>query len=293
MAETTLPKLRVNREEARQEIEAQIEKGQQLHVRQINSDDELEKARSESKKWSDYNETLLLRLFDNTSIAEYAYTDFNDFPGFISYKPMPLSEELDYYQKGMDSSINSLEGIRDRLELYDEPSDLPQRTPDNAGISNTSQSTFGDKVFIVHGHDEAAKQVIAGFVRRLGLNPIILDEQANRGQTIIEKFEESADDAGFAIVLLTPDDIGAPKDKPNELKPRARQNVVLELGYFMGKLGRERVCPLFKDEVEKPSDIDGLVYVPMDDSNGWQLKLGIEMRQAGLPIDLNELAQGR
>lgn len=190
MAETTLPKLRVSKEEARQQIEAQIEKGQQLHTQQINSDDELEKARAESKKWSDYNKTLLLRLFDNASVAEYDYTDFNDFPGFISAKPMPLSEKLGYYQKGMDSSINSLESIRDRLKLY-EPSEMLQRTSDNKKVSDTPQSTFGNDVFIVHGHDEAAKHAIAGFVRRFGLNAIILDEQANRGQTIIENLKKT------------------------------------------------------------------------------------------------------
>ena len=190
------------------------------------------------------------------------------------------SYELDFnirkYRREITTKIKRLGGIRDQIELFKDPSDTPQ-------------STFGNDVFIVHGHDEAAKHTIAGFVRRLGLNPIILDEQVNRGQTIIEKFEENADEAGFAIVLLTPDDVGAPKDKQDQLKPRARQNVVLELGYFMGKLGRERVCPLFKDEVEKPSDIDGLVYVPMDNFNGWQLKLAKEMRQAELPVDSEKL----
>ena len=294
MTETTLPKLLVSKEEARQQIEAQIGKGQQLHAQQINSDDELTEARRESRKWSDYNKTLLLKLFDNESIAEDDYTDFNKVRPILlaSSGSTPLSDELRdelrRYQNIMNSSIDSLESIRDRLKLY-EPSEMLQRTSDNKKVSDTPRSTFGNDVFIVHGHDQAAKHAIAGFVRRLGLNPIILDEQANRGQTIIEKFEESADEAGFAIVLLTPDDIGAPKDKPNELKPRARQNVVLELGYFMGKLGRERVCPLFKDDIENPSDIDGVVYVPMDDSNGWQLKLGIEMKQAGLPVDLNKL----
>jgi predicted nucleotide-binding protein len=283
MAETTRPKLRVNEEEARQKIQVRIEKGEQLRYKEIRSEDELEKARTESKKWSDYNKTLLLGLFDNASIAEDAYTDFDDVPRmWIIGTPTPFSEKLDRYQKGMNSSIYSLESIRDRLELYDEPSA-------NEKVSDTSPPTFGNDVFIVHGHDQAAKHTIAGFVRRLGLNPIILDEQVNRGQTIIEKFEENADEAGFAIVLLTPDDVGAPKDKQDQLKPRARQNVVLELGYFMGKLGRERVCPLLKDEVEKPSDIDGLVYVPMDNFNGWQLKLAKEMKQAGLPVDSEKL----
>ena len=187
-----------------------------------------------------------------------------------------MEDSTEEYQTSIGDSISSLEGIHERLELYDESPEMPQ-------------STLGNDVFIVHGHDEAAKHAIAGFVRRLGLNPIILDEQANRGQTIIEKFEENADEAGFAIVLLTPDDVGAPKDKQDQLKPRARQNVVLELGYFMGKLGRERVCPLFKDEVEKPSDIDGVVYVPMNSSDGWQLKLAREMNQAGLPVDPQKL----
>lgn len=290
MTETVLPKLRVRRAEANQKIQTRIEKGQQLHVRQINSDDELEKARAESKKWSDYNETLLLRLFDNTSIAEYAYTDFNDFPGFIyTDKPMPLSEELGYYQKGMDSSINSLEGIRDRLELYDEPSDVLQRTPDNAGISNTSQSIFGDKVFIVHGHDDEAKETVARFVENFGIEATILHEQANRGQTIPEKFEEHAGEAGFAIILLTPDDVGASQAEANKFKPRARQNVVLGLGYFWGRLGRGRVCVLHKGGVELPSDMQGLLYVPMNSPDEWQLSLAREMKQAGLPINLNKL----
>ena len=284
MTETTLPKLLVSKEEARQQIEAQIGKGQQLRNKEIRSDDELEKARAESEKWSDYNKTLLLRLFDNTSVAEYDYTNFDDFPGFISYKPIPISEKFGYYQKGMDSSINSLESIRDRLALYDELSETSQRTSDNEGISDNSTRIFGDEVFIVHGHDEAAKHAVARFVEGLDLKVIILDEQVSRGQTIIEKLEQEASNAGFAIVLLTPDDMGAPKDKLDELKPRARQNVVLELGYFLRGLGRERVCVLHKEEVELPSDIHGIVYVPMDGYDGWQNKLRQEIEHAGLPV---------
>ena len=295
MAETTLPKLRVSREEAHQQIEAQIEKGQQLHAQQINSDDELTEARRESRKWSDYNKTLLLKLFDNTSIAEDDYTDFNEPRPILlaSSGSTPLSDELGddlrWYQNAMNRSINSLESIHERLELY-EPSDALQRTSDNAGISDTSQSTFGNEVFIVHGHDDEAKVTVARFVENLGIEATILHEQANRGQTIPEKFEEHAGDAGFAIILLTPDDVGASQDEANNLKPRARQNVVLELGYFWGRLGRERVCVLYKEGVELPSDIHGILYVPMDSSNGWQLQLAKEMKQAGLPVDLNRLA---
>ena len=158
MAETTVPKLRVSREEANQKIQTQIEKGQQLRVRQINSHDELGEARTESIKWSDYNKTLLLRLFDNTSIAEDAYTDFDDFRWVVTLGDTPLSEKLDRYQKGMDSSINSLEGICERLELYDEPSNMLEQSSGDEGVSDTSQFTFGDEVFIVHGHDDEAKE---------------------------------------------------------------------------------------------------------------------------------------
>ena len=282
MAETVLPKLRVSREEAHQQIEEQIEKGQQLHAQQINSDGELEEARRESRKWSDYNKTLLLKLFDNTSIAEDAYSDFNKSRPILlaSSGSTPLSDELRYelrwYQNAMNFSINSLESIRDRLKLYAEPSE-------------TSQSTFGKEVFIVHGHDDEAKEMVARFVENLGIEATILHEQANRGQTIPEKFEEHAGEAGFAIILLTPDDLGAPNDERNKLKPRARQNVVLELGYFWGRLGRGRVCVLYKGGVELPSDMQGILYVPMDNFDGWKQKLAREMKQARLPIDLNKL----
>ncbi len=291
MAETTLPKLLVNRDEAHQQIEAQIEKGQQLHTQPINSDDELEEAEAESKKWSDYNKTLLLRLFDNTSIAEDSYTDFNNSHPILitSSGSTPLSDELPWYQNAMSSSINSLESIRDRLELYDEPSEMPQAISGNEGVSAMPQSTYGNEVFIVHGHDDEAKETVARFVENFGIEATILHEQANRGQTIPEKFEEHAGEAGFAIILLTPDDVGASKDETDAPKPRARQNVVLELGYFWGRLGRGRVCVLYKGGVELPSDMQGLLYVPMDISEGWKLKLAREMKQAGLPVDPQKL----
>ena len=123
----------------------------------------------------------------------------------------------------------------------------------------------------------------------MGIEATILHEQANKGQTIPEKFEEHADDAGFAIILLTPDDVGAPKDETNSLKPRARQNVVLELGYFWGRLGRKRLCVLYKEGVELPSDIRGIAYVPMDNFGGWKQKLAREMNRAKLPIDPQKL----
>lgn len=144
------------------------------------------------------------------------------------------------------------------------------------------------KVFIVHGHDNAAKQETARFIERLGLNAIILHEQVTQGKTIIEKIEENTN-VGFAIVLYTPCDLGKAKDDI-DLKDRARQNVIFEHGYLIGKLGRQRVSALVKGNVEKPNDISGVVYIDMDNGGGWKVPLAREMKSVGYDIDMNKIS---
>lgn len=148
---------------------------------------------------------------------------------------------------------------------------------------------LANSVFLVHGHDEATKEKVARFLEKVGIEVIILHEMVSQGMTIIEKFEEYASRAGFAIVLFTPDDIGFPIGEEDRKQPRARQNVVLEMGYFIGRLKRERVCVLYKGGVELPSDILGVVYHPIDDANGWKLSLAGELKRAGYSIDLNKI----
>ncbi|MDA0738127.1 MAG: nucleotide-binding protein [Nitrospirae bacterium] len=143
-------------------------------------------------------------------------------------------------------------------------------------------------VFVVHGHDGELKEAVARFLERLKLKAIILDEEPNSGRTVIEKFEQNAE-VDFAVILLTPDDEGYKAGKPNEAKPRARQNVILELGYFIGRLWRKKICTLYKGDVELPSDFHGIVYEPVNSSDGWRLNLALELTQAGFDIDLNLL----
>lgn len=143
------------------------------------------------------------------------------------------------------------------------------------------------KVFIVHGRDDLAKVEVARFVEKLGLEAIILHEQASSGKTIIEKIEEHTN-VGFGIVLYTPCDVGGLKGE-TDLKARARQNVVFEHGFLMGKIGRSNVCALVKSNVEKPNDISGVVYIGMDNAGGWQAELMKEMKLSGLEIDANRL----
>ena len=165
------------------------------------------------------------------------------------------------------------------------------------GLDNVTSSrgaelrnfNIGDKVFVIHGRDEEAKQTVARFLAELDLEPVILQEQPSKGNTIIEKFEEHAQSAAFAVALCTPDDVGALASEQDNLRPRMRQNVVFELGYFAGAIGRNRVCALLKGKVDRPSDYDGVVYIPMDNNEGWKLPLARELKAAGFDIDLNRI----
>lgn len=155
-------------------------------------------------------------------------------------------------------------------------------------LQGALMTTNQQSVFVVHGHDGEARESVARFVERLGLRAVILHEQANRGQTIIEKLEEHAA-VPYAVVLLTPDDVGASQADAAHLQPRARQNVLLELGFFIGKLGRRNVCALHKTGIEMPSDFQGVLYLEMDSGGAWRNRLAREMKAAGLTVDLSKL----
>jgi predicted nucleotide-binding protein len=143
-------------------------------------------------------------------------------------------------------------------------------------------------VFLVHGHNERYRAEVARVLERcVEAALVILHEQRNRGRTIIEKFEDYASASQFAVVLLTADDVGRAKTSSADLQDRPRQNVVLELGYFIGRLGRERVVVMLEKGVEQPSDILGLVYIELDAAGAWHYKLLRELRDAGFAADLN------
>ena len=154
--------------------------------------------------------------------------------------------------------------------------------------STRKKSVINNKrVFIVHGHDDKIKLDVARFLEKLNLEPVILHEQANQGKTIIEKIE-SETDVGYGIVLYTPCDKGGTKDTDFEnMKFRARQNVIFEHGFLIAKLGRDKVCALLDGDVEQPSDINGVLYVLYQ--GDWKLTVANELRSAGYDIDFNNL----
>lgn len=149
-------------------------------------------------------------------------------------------------------------------------------------------------MFVVHGHDDRIKTMVCRLLETTGPDHkvLVLHEQPNAGRTIIEKFEDYASAADHAVVLLTGDDVGGSRADGEEMRPRARQNVVLELGFFAGHLGRSRITVLYEPGVELPSDWLGVLYVPIDDGGGWRYRLLTELRSAGLSYDLNSVPPG-
>lgn len=231
-------------------------------------------------KWDAFNIDFLKRVFnipDNDYKKEYenAYYMGNMFGSDDIVKDEKKTIKL---------KIEKLESIIERLSIIpDEKQGILEITPqDKSSISN--------KIFIVHGYDSAIKEATARTLTKLGLEPIILHEQADGGRTIIEKFEENSSEVGFAVILLTADDDGKAK-KETSYKSRARQNVVFEMGYFVGRLGRNRVFLLLAEGVEKPGDLDGIVYTPIDVHDGWKLKLVKELKACGYNVSADKLME--
>ena len=166
--------------------------------------------------------------------------------------------------------------------------DYITKSDDHTAFLRAVEVALRQKVFLVHGYDEEAKNAVVLWLRELGLRPIVLRDQPDAGRAILEKLEDYAR-VGFAIALLTPDDFGGSQQTLQDTKLRARQNVIFELGYCIGKLGRRRVCMLYKDCVEIPSDYHGVLYIAMDQSGAWKPHLARELQNAGLHIDLNSL----
>jgi predicted nucleotide-binding protein len=202
----------------------------------------------------------------------------------VSYSGMDTSG---YRPAGVKMVIAILEAAKRELALREE---LEQVVQTEESPEEKATAAEHGRVFIVHGHDEARKHELFRVLQDVtGAKPIILHEQPSGGRGILEKLEAYAASAGFAVALLTADDLGRAKDAEGEAS-RARQNVVFEAGYFAGRLGRARVVLLHEAGVELPSDLYGIVYVPLDAAGAWKMKLAHEMASEGLTVDWSGLA---
>lgn len=215
----------------------------------------------------------------------YAIDSLDTLPLTMGGRSYHVSEIQTAYRKGINNAVTRLNSLIETLEEKIEY--IPKEHDRPKGIFTDRDLPHNRHIFIVHGHDDLAKQTVARFLAELDLTPIILHEQPNMGRTIIEKLEAYTS-VDFAVVLLTPDDIGYPANDETKKSSRARQNVILELGLFIGVLGRARVCALYKGGVEIPTDYHGVLFTPMDDAGAWRLALAREIKQAGVDVDMNK-----
>lgn len=225
-------------------------------------------------------ESLRQELLSNPQIAEKmpswvkTHRSLDSFWNFIKQKYSTYAERRTYLSEEFTPLLDTLEFGTINSPKSNQP---VNQTP---VIARNKR-----KVFIVHGHDNEVKQEIGRFIEGIGLDVIILHEQANAGMTIIEKIERYSNDADFALVLYTPCDRGrGAHESTIPARNRARQNVVFEHGYLMAKLGRENVCALVKGEIETPNDISGVVYVNLDTRGAWKTEVAKELKACGYEI---------
>lgn len=222
--------------------------------------------------WHTKTQRFLIKKYGENSLEHQKFKCTHFSSGFINSNT-PDWKFVDACRKGLlTTKAVFVTYLEEMEEIITPATEKIQTTP-----------TFA-KIFIVHGHDGELKQSVARLIEKQEIKAIILSEQANQGRTIIEKFEDYSDVDG-AICLFTSDDIGRAK-KDSADKPRARQNVVLETGYFMGKLGRNHVVILADNGIEMPSDLSGVVYTNTDN---WQIDLLKELKSIGYTVDFNKL----
>lgn len=242
----------VPREEAATKLSERASEGQKISGRSIKTEADLDRAESDFYTWSEYNARLLERLFNNRSEADRYGASVS--PSVVG---LPLHEQINFFRRDVSDHVRHLQSLARQLDLI--PVAAKVRTIDEPSEGMASKSS--NKVFVVHGHDEKTRETVARFIMQLKMKPIILAEQASGGRTLTEHFEHHSDVA-FAVVLFSPDDVGTTKASfdaavkdaaPHSeglksvlgvLEPRARQNVVFELGFFYGKLSHSNVCVL-------------------------------------------------
>lgn len=243
---------------------------------------------------ADNSEFLALRhqLLSDPSLSKMLpsflrqHRDLDSFWGYIKSKFDSYAERRTYLSEQFTPILDTLE-FGEPFQPAQKISQLPQFS--SPSINQTAPQTIARnkrKVFIVHGRDEAAKQEVSRFIEKLGLEAIILHENASLGMTIIEKIEHYSNDVDFALILYTACDHGRGiHESTIPPKDRARQNVVFEHGYLMAKLGRENVCPLVKGNIETPNDMSGVVYVDLDNFGGWKNTVAKELKSCGYSIN--------
>jgi predicted nucleotide-binding protein len=282
-----VPMLTISVSKAEDSLKKRIDEGNGYLAREISNIGELEVLKKDFIMWNNYNADLLLRIFNNATITdEYkSYRTRMLFMKAFGSAPPSFREKYEDLKSDLNDKVDKLIDISRRLELFE------NKEISVAYNNDKEERRLLKKIFIVHGHDEEMKQTVARVVEKIDFESIVLHEKPNQGRTIIEKFVDYSE-VGFAVVLLSPDDIGYSQlDATKKESTRARQNVILELGFFLGKLNRERVMVLYREDedFEFPSDYSGVLYTPFDEAGHWKFGLAKELKSVGYEVDVNKL----
>jgi predicted nucleotide-binding protein len=209
----------------------------------------------------------------------------------VSFKPnylvMKSGAHDRWWNEGVSRMRNLLSTMLAEIDTFPQKVIEPKETPGPTALTL-------EKIFVVHGHDNEMLSALESFIMKLGLKPVILRNQPSRGRTIVEKIEDYSD-VSSAVVLLSPDDSAYPRGaSSSDAKFRARQNVIFELGFFIGKLGRHNVIAVHRtdEHFEMPTDYEGVIFTPYDDGGGWKLALAKELQAIGFRFDAANLLEG-
>jgi predicted nucleotide-binding protein len=265
-------------------LDQQAEVGEKLLELPYSTDEDAGELKRWYFEWDDYNIAMLNGAFESSGWM--TVTPAGDYDGagirivdLILTRAAPgiPPERIGTVRDVIRAKIGVLRSIGQRLDVY------PVKHTQEPAADKT-----GDAIFIVHGHALLKREEVRRFLERATSRQIVvLEDEANQGRDVLGKLLDSAKQAAYAVVLLTADDEGRQAGSSGEWNPRARQNVVLELGLFLGLLGRDKVAALHEPTVEIPSDFSGVVYIKLDDG-GWKMKLATELKNAGIEVDLNK-----
>jgi predicted nucleotide-binding protein len=271
--------LKVSKAEAEELLDRQIQAGEELmnEIERLPNEQEYDDWKLRRSRWLSFTVAVTKKVFVEEELA----AGIGKHGATVYVAGQPWQRYAQHNLSDLRREVNRVRSLREQLELVDEASVI-------AAAGSSEVSNVPSDIFMVHGRDTAVREEVARFVQAItGMTPVILHEQANQGRTLIEKFEAHAHQSGYVIVLATADDKGGPiTEKDENLRPRPRQNVVFEMGFFFGSLGRKRVAVLHEEGIEPPSDIAGLVYIAL--TGNWKLDLYKELKAAGIDADISK-----
>lgn len=272
--------LKISHDKFKEKLTEQILVGKKIY----DHDGTFSEMEKDYSQWDDYNNEYLKVVFN---IVENEYRNkYIMSTSSVGVKEVMFGVNINEpryklwkLKRKVEIKINELESLKLRTDL------IPIESENNFSLPKNSNEFLkdGPAVFIIHGYNNEMKKSVQVFLSRCELKDVVLHEQPDKSRTIIEKLIEEGATANYVIAVLSPDDL------QSDGTLRARQNVILEIGYFIGKLGRDKVRLLIKESTSIPSDLQGILYDNYDSEGAWRINLAKEIMAVGIPINIDKL----